>query len=253
MSSSTSSSLRRRSEDRRPRVYSPPRSRSPSRKDRNSERRGYNDRSSRSNRPRSRSPKSRDHRTRQRYRSKSPVSRNRSKDRQRSNEYAKRDSKHNENDDVDKDYGSDVEDFGEKKREEPNFGLSGKLAAETNTVNGVVVKYNEPQEARKPNMFQISRSSAYMFGRDRKVVDIPTDHPSCSGQHAVIQFRLISKGGDGATNSQINPYLIDLGSTNGTYLNSEKIPSQRYVELREKDVIKFGLSTREYVLLSENV
>ena len=31
---------------------------------------------------------------------------------------------------------------------QPNFGLSGKLAAETNTFQGVVLKYNEPPEAK---------------------------------------------------------------------------------------------------------
>ncbi|KAJ2360179.1 hypothetical protein H4S02_012028, partial [Coemansia sp. RSA 2611] len=86
----------------------------------------------------------------------------------------------------------------------PNFGLSGKLAAETNTVNGVVLKYAEPPEARKPksrwrlyvfkdnkdiDMRQLDKASGYLFGRDRMVADVPTDHPSCSSQHAVLQFR----------------------------------------------------------------
>ena len=48
------------------------------------------------------------------------------------------------------------------------------------------------------------------------------------------------------------PYIIDLGSSNGTYLNNNRIDPQRYYELKEKDVIKFGYSTREYVLLHEN-
>lgn len=30
------------------------------------------------------------------------------------------------------------------------MGLSGKLAEDTNVFNGVVVKYNEPSEAKKP-------------------------------------------------------------------------------------------------------
>ena len=37
-----------------------------------------------------------------------------------------------------------------EKEDGVNFGLSGKLLEDTNTVNGVVVKYSEPQEARKP-------------------------------------------------------------------------------------------------------
>ena len=33
--------------------------------------------------------------------------------------------------------------------------------------------------------FHISKQSAYLFGRERKVADIPVDHPSLSKQHAV--------------------------------------------------------------------
>jgi smad nuclear-interacting protein 1 len=45
------------------------------------------------------------------------------------------------------------------------------------------------------------------------------------------------------------PFLIDLEATNGTFLNGDEVPSTRYVELKVKDVLKFGESTREYVLL----
>ena len=51
---------------------------------------------------------------------------------------------------------------------------------------------------------------------------------------------------------RVLPYIIDLGSSNGTYLNNTRIEPQRYYELKEKDVVKFGYSTREYVLLHEN-
>ena len=87
------------------------------------------------------------------------------------------------------------------------------------------------------------------------------------------------------------PYLLDLGSTNGTFLNAERIEAHRYVEvrasagewrigacrsrwaltgfwplkfacvlfffpgpvlqLREGDTLKFGNSSREFVLLNE--
>ena len=45
---------------------------------------------------------------------------------------------------------------------------------------------------------------------------------------------------------------MDLGSTHGTFLNGKKIDDGRYYELREKDAIHFGQSTREYVLLNES-
>jgi len=48
------------------------------------------------------------------------------------------------------------------------------------------------------------------------------------------------------------PYLMDLDSTNGTFINQNRIEPRRYYELFEKDTIKFGISSREYVLLHEN-
>lgn len=56
---------------------------------------------------------------------------------------------------------------------------------------------------------------------------------------------------DGTPGRRVRPYIIDLGSGNGTYLNNKRIDAQRYYELKEKDVIKFGFSSREYVLLHE--
>lgn len=48
---------------------------------------------------------------------------------------------------------------------EPNFGLSGKLAAETNTVKGVELKYNEPPEAAKPK----AKWRLYVFKGDEQI------------------------------------------------------------------------------------
>ena len=64
----------------------------------------------------------------------------------------------------------------------PNFANSGALAAETNTFKGVVLKYNENGDARKPNkkwrlyvfkgeeqvdVVHVNKQSAYLFGRDK--------------------------------------------------------------------------------------
>lgn len=51
---------------------------------------------------------------------------------------------------------------------------------------------------------------------------------------------------DGSRGRRTRPYIIDLGSGNGTYLNNERIEPQRYYELKEKDILKFGFSTREF-------
>lgn len=57
---------------------------------------------------------------------------------------------------------------------------------------------------------------------------------------------------DGTIGRRVRPYIIDLGSGNGTFLNNQRIEPQRYYELKEKDVLKFGFSSREYVLLHES-
>ena len=152
-------------------------------------------------------------------------------------------------------------------KEKPNMELSGKLTEHSNTYNGIVVKYNEPAEARKPKrrwrlypfkgvdelpVLPIHRQSAYLIGRERLVADIPVGHPSISKQHAVLQFRKVPfNRADGTTGFKVRPYIIDLNSSNGTYINCKRIQSQCYVELFEKDLIKFGFSTREYVILHE--
>lgn len=151
--------------------------------------------------------------------------------------------------------------------QKPDLGLSGKLTEDTNTFNGVVIKYSEPPEAKKPKkrwrfyvfkgeeslpVMHLHRQSAYLIGKDRKVADIPIDHPSCSRQHAVLQYRAVERElHDGRRVSRVLPYIIDLESSNGTFVNNQKVDPRRYVELRAKDVVKFGYSSREYVLLHE--
>jgi len=46
--------------------------------------------------------------------------------------------------------------------------------------------------------------------------------------------RLTDKEEDGITKSEVRPYIMDLGSTNGTYLNNERLDSERYYELLPK-------------------
>jgi smad nuclear-interacting protein 1 len=172
------------------------------------------------------------------------------------------------------------------KEQKPNFGLSGALSKDAGgggnrVYKGVVLKFQEPPEARAPNTqwrfyvfkkgneklletLHISKQSAYLMGRNADICDIPMLHPSLSGQHAVLQYRaLASSNGNNNNNNnntttttpgrvQCRPYIIDLESSNGTILNGVKIDAARYYQLRKGDVLTFGASTREYVLMTEN-
>lgn len=160
----------------------------------------------------------------------------------------------------------------EKPKEKPNFGNTGHLAAASNSVTQadgttVTLKYHEPPEARKPpardqwklfvfkssdvvDTIDLNNRSCWLVGRETAVVDLLAEHPSISKQHAVVQFRYTEKRNEyGDKMGKVKPYLIDLESANGTELNGEKVPDRRYLELRPKDVVKFGSSTREYVVM----
>lgn len=130
-----------------------------------------------------------------------------------------------------------------------------------------MLKYHEPPEARKPpsseqwrmyvfkgkdmlDTVYLHTRSCWLMGRDQAVVDMVLEHPSISKQHAVIQFRHITKTNEyGDRESKVKPYLIDLESANGTRLNGEKVGASRYIELVDSDVIGFGDSEREYVMM----
>ncbi|KAL8893398.1 MAG: hypothetical protein Q9207_008591, partial [Kuettlingeria erythrocarpa] len=82
------------------------------------------------------------------------------------------------------------------------------------------------------------------------VADVAIEHPSCSKQHAVLQFRhVVRKDEWGEQVGGVRLYVLDLDSANGTWLNGERVEGRRYVEVRSKDVLRFGESGREYVVL----
>jgi len=155
------------------------------------------------------------------------------------------------------------------EKQKPNFAPTGLLAKESNTVAGtkIVLKYNEPPAARKPPPSQkwqlfvfkgdevvdeipLYTRSCWLLGREAAVVDLQVEHPSCSKQHAVVQFRHSVKRGEfGERRDVVRPYIIDLESANGTQLNGERIKDSRYYEVKDKDLMRIGLSERDYVFM----
>ena len=96
----------------------------------------------------------------------------------------------------------------------------------------------------------LHQRSVWLTGRDQKVTDLLLEHPSISKQHAVIQFRHITGTSEyGDKTSKVKPYLIDLESANGTKLNGKLVEASRFVEMVDGDVVAFGESEREYVLM----
>jgi smad nuclear-interacting protein 1 len=92
-------------------------------------------------------------------------------------------------------------------------------------------------------IIKIDKQSCYLIGKE-SISDIILEHESCSKQHAALQYRMM----DG----QVKLYIIDLKSANGTFLNKKPVPQKRFVELRNSDILGFGASSREYVLIQDD-
>ena len=82
----------------------------------------------------------------------------------------------------------------------------------------------------------------HVFGRLPNC-DVSLEHPSVSRYHAVIQYKTSD-----TLNSEKGFYLYDLGSTHGTFVNKSRLESKRYYRLRVGYVIKFGGSSRLFIL-----
>ena len=157
-------------------------------------------------------------------------------------------------------------------KEVPNFEVSGVLAEDQNQINGVPLIFTISVDSAVPDLskddwrlfefagddtkrsVKLSGFSCFLFGSDTRLTEgeksteisvVLLDHESCSKQHAVIQFR--NRGDD------IKPYLLDLQSSNKTFLNGTSVEPGRYIELRHQDVIVFGRSDSEFVLLNASL
>ena len=147
-------------------------------------------------------------------------------------------------------------------KEKPNFNPSGLLSKQTNTKNGVLIKYSTPLDSTIPpdgwrlysfkknsfdpiDTYKLEKKHFFLIGKDKTVCNIIIDNVNVSRQHAVIQFRKIINN----KKEEIKPYLIDLESKNGTYLNGVKLEESKYYELMKKDIINFGDFNIEYILM----
>ncbi|XP_017281687.1 kanadaptin [Kryptolebias marmoratus] len=79
------------------------------------------------------------------------------------------------------------------------------------------------------------------------VCDVSLEHPSISRYHAVIQYRG-QAGQEGCVGEERGFYIHDLGSTHGTVVNKNQIPPKTFIRLHVGHVLKFGGSTRLFVL-----
>lgn len=83
----------------------------------------------------------------------------------------------------------------------------------------------------------VDKQAYYLFGRDDSVCDVPLDHASCSRQHAALCHH---------TDGRV--FLIDLGSTHGTFLDGSMVAKHKPVVLKNGSVITFAQSESKFVM-----
>jgi len=87
----------------------------------------------------------------------------------------------------------------------------------------------------------ISRHGEYSLGRQADIATIVIDHPSTSRKHATLTV-----GVDGCR-------IQDEGSAHGTFLNGERLSPRVSSPISPGSSLKFGASSRTYVLRKPSV
>ncbi|XP_046383270.1 kanadaptin [Ischnura elegans] len=128
--------------------------------------------------------------------------------------------------------------------------------------NSVPIPYTEPTWSsllEEPYSLEVLKSGAiienvdlsskpfFVFGRQSNC-DVCLGHPTISRHHAVLQHKAKSDD-EGDRYKDAGLYIYDLGSTHGTFVNKQIIPKQRYIRLRVGYMVKFGGSTRSYIVV----
>ncbi|CAH2101963.1 unnamed protein product [Euphydryas editha] len=91
---------------------------------------------------------------------------------------------------------------------------------------------------------ELTNKPYYVFGRLANC-DVVMAHPTISRHHAVLQYKAFAADGEPPSGW----YIYDLGSTHGTFLNRERVKENHYTRVRVGHQIKFGTSTRTYIVL----
>lgn len=136
-------------------------------------------------------------------------------------------------------------------KELPNWGISALYNDRQLIRAKKMTKYFIPFDSAPPRtiwklfLFHDSQEvvidldfESTLLGREA-FCDVNLQSKSVSRQHCVIQFRDVCL--DSKTREVI-PYLFDLSSKFGTFLNDCRVQSRCFVELQHRDKISFGRS-----------
>ena len=148
-------------------------------------------------------------------------------------------------------------------KEKPNWNIQA-LYYDRQLVNkGKKTKYFIPYDSADPEdvpfilqissddkedikTYELSKSET-LIGRD-SMCDIQFKQKIISGQHCVIQFRKVTLHQDSPI-PEVIPYIFDMGSKNGTFIDGKRIPSKQFVQLLDDDKITFDGNGKSGIII----
>ncbi len=129
------------------------------------------------------------------------------------------------------------------------------------TVRHKHLQYNIPESSAIPpveftlevlrggsiiDYISLSHRPYTVFGRSPDS-DVVLEHPTISRYHAIVQYKSEFEHGQPA-----GLYLYDCDSTHGTFMNKKRLEPKVYVRIKIGYIIKFGQSTRLYLVQGDS-
>jgi pSer/pThr/pTyr-binding forkhead associated (FHA) protein len=123
------------------------------------------------------------------------------------------------------------------------------------------LQYNVPESSAIPSVeytlevlrdgsiidyISLSHRPYTVFGRSPDS-DVVLDNPTISRYHAIVQYKSEFEHGQSP-----GLYLYDCDSTHGTFINKKRLEPKVYVRIKIGYIIKFGQSTRLYLVQGDS-
>ncbi|OHS99815.1 FHA domain containing protein [Tritrichomonas foetus] len=153
----------------------------------------------------------------------------------------------------------------EGPKEHPNWGIRALYNDRQLIRDKKLTKYFIPFDSTNPDKswhlfifrddeneeeFEMT-SPTILIGRE-KFCDIILKDATVSRQHCAIQFRL-TKASESEPKLITKPYIFDMSSKGGTFINENVVPPMCFIELKPSDTISFAKSSENIVVMQLEV
>lgn len=130
---------------------------------------------------------------------------------------------------------------GDQSRSES--GSPSYIEPEDKSTNGKFRLYTFEDHDDIQNVIELRTKSSYTIGR-AKDQDLVLDDPGIADEHAVIQMRQVEE-------DEVRAYLVNFGSNDSCLINNKEVEKLKFVELLNKDTLRFGDSGKEFLFVDD--